>query len=342
MKIRNYFAAANGYTGFRSYFDRIFKSEDFERIFVLKGGPGTGKSTLMKRIAKKASLLGCDHDKIFCSSDPNSLDGVIVYSERGRFAILDGTAPHERDATIPGAIDTIINLGEGFNVSALSESRKEILGLNTLKKNAYKRAYDALRVAGAINLQITDTVAKAFSYDKANLLAERILNDTEASASVEESVGLRRAFCKLGEYSIDSYCACEQEIKIHGAHGEDLLFLNLLAKKAGQKKYIASFDPLDGRFCDALMPSKSLLVASSKSANASYSASELLECSFDEGAITLLEKARDTLLGQAEKYFKDAANHHLELERIYSSAMHFEKNEELTENILYNMFGLLS
>ena len=45
---REFFASANGYTGFRSYFDEIFDSRDYTAIYVLKGGPGTGKSTLLK------------------------------------------------------------------------------------------------------------------------------------------------------------------------------------------------------------------------------------------------------------------------------------------------------
>ena len=45
-----YFAAANSYKGFKSYFDRIFAPEQFDRIYIIKGGPGTGKSSIMKNI----------------------------------------------------------------------------------------------------------------------------------------------------------------------------------------------------------------------------------------------------------------------------------------------------
>ena len=54
-----YFAAANSYNGFIGYFDRAFRSEDFDRIFVLKGGPGTGKSSLMRALSKILSDEGC-------------------------------------------------------------------------------------------------------------------------------------------------------------------------------------------------------------------------------------------------------------------------------------------
>ena len=140
MLKRSYFAAANGYSGFRSYFNDIFISEKFKRIFILKGGPGTGKSTLMKRVVHFADCEGMDYEKIHCSSDPYSLDGVIINTNGKRYAIIDGTAPHERDAVIPGAIDTIVNLGDSFNISSLESKRDEIIHLNQKKKKAYKKA----------------------------------------------------------------------------------------------------------------------------------------------------------------------------------------------------------
>ena len=34
----SFFAAANGYSGFRSYFDKIFNPKDYDAIYILKGG----------------------------------------------------------------------------------------------------------------------------------------------------------------------------------------------------------------------------------------------------------------------------------------------------------------
>ena len=39
--IPKYFGAANSYNGFISYFDKIFDSKEYDKIYVLKGGPGT-------------------------------------------------------------------------------------------------------------------------------------------------------------------------------------------------------------------------------------------------------------------------------------------------------------
>ena len=43
--MEKYFAAANTESGFFSLFDEVFSPEHLRRIYILKGGPGTGKST---------------------------------------------------------------------------------------------------------------------------------------------------------------------------------------------------------------------------------------------------------------------------------------------------------
>ena len=71
------YAGANTRYGFVSIFDECFK--DIARIFILKGSSGCGKSTFMRRVAKKAYESGLTVDIIRCSADPDSLDGVIVH-----------------------------------------------------------------------------------------------------------------------------------------------------------------------------------------------------------------------------------------------------------------------
>lgn len=63
-----------------------------KRIFI-KGRPGSGKSTLMRKVAEAARERGFDTESYFCSFDPGSYDMVII-REIG-FCIFDATAPHE-------------------------------------------------------------------------------------------------------------------------------------------------------------------------------------------------------------------------------------------------------
>ena len=50
-----YFLAANSCEGFCSYFDKSYLPDGEWRAFIIKGGPGTGKSSFMKYFALKAS-----------------------------------------------------------------------------------------------------------------------------------------------------------------------------------------------------------------------------------------------------------------------------------------------
>lgn len=72
---KHYFAAANTSAGFVSFFDALFDPKQLKKIYILKGGPGVGKSTLMKNAALAAQKNGFHPIFYHCSSDPKSLDG---------------------------------------------------------------------------------------------------------------------------------------------------------------------------------------------------------------------------------------------------------------------------
>ena len=73
-----YFAAANSGEGFVSYFGEVFRPEEFQQIYIIKGGPGTGKSYFMRQVAEAAERQGENVVYWYCSSDPDSLDGITV------------------------------------------------------------------------------------------------------------------------------------------------------------------------------------------------------------------------------------------------------------------------
>ena len=332
MLKRSYFAAANGYTGFRSYFDNIFISESFKQIFVLKGGPGTGKSTLMKRVADFATSTDLDCDMIYCSSDPDSLDGVIVYTKRGKYAVIDGTAPHQRDAVIPGAIDIIINLGDNFDISLLESRRNEIMALNEKKKMAYGEAYSYLRAAGAINSKIVELIQKDFNYEKAMHIASKIesFSPTESDST---QIALRRAFCKLGYYTLDDYTSINTIFRVSGRYGEEMMFLQLFLDKIRQKAKLISFDPLNKNAPDGIVLNNISYICTSDQ-GAEFDAGECLKLTANRDELNTLKEMHDSLLVLAQRYFEKATLLHSDLEAIYRSSIDFTKNDIAINGII--------
>ncbi len=89
-KIINYYAEGNTARGFYSLYDENLK--DLDKLFILKGGPGSGKSTLMKKIGSAFFEKGYDVEFLHCASDNDSIDGVRIPALKA--GIVDGTAPH--------------------------------------------------------------------------------------------------------------------------------------------------------------------------------------------------------------------------------------------------------
>jgi hypothetical protein len=141
-RIRHMYPGGNTCQGFHSFYDHIVPHNADNKI-ILKGGPGVGKSTFMKKIASDLIENGVDIEYHWCSSDNNSLDGVVAGDRQ--VCILDGTAPHVVDPRYPGAVDRIINLGDFWDSSLIAGNKKEIIELTNQISMQFSRAYNRLK-----------------------------------------------------------------------------------------------------------------------------------------------------------------------------------------------------
>lgn len=331
--IPTYFAAANSYKGFISYFDKVFDSKDYDRIFVLKGGPGTGKSSLMRRVSEYFSQNNFYVEEILCSSDPSSLDGVIGIKNGRKYAIIDGTAPHERDAVIPGAIDEIINLGGSWDERWLTAKKTEILSLTKEKENAYETAYNYLKIAGKCDEITSAVISNRFDVFKAKSKAESILSDLIAEENGEIKTRLLSSFGRYGKYDLK---ACENVFDARITVSNDgYLFLKYCADFLKQNRVdITLFpSPLSPERLDALLLNNTKLLIRI-SDNAEINSEEFITLSpLDKERIRVASEMHAELMTEAARWFKIASEIHSSLEDIYSSAMDFTKNDELLSKI---------
>lgn len=143
-----YFLGANAPTGFYSLYDHLIPLEEARAIYILKGGPGCGKSTLMRKIGVWAEEAGLETEYILCSGDPDSLDAVILPGKAA--AIVDGTAPHVVEPQYPGAVERYVNMGDCYDREALWPLRQEIMTCMACYKGCYQRAYRCLGAAAEI------------------------------------------------------------------------------------------------------------------------------------------------------------------------------------------------
>lgn len=96
MKPVYFFLGANSEEGFFSLYDQLLGGR-LDDLMILKGGPGCGKSTFMRRMGAAMERAGERIVYINCSGDPDSLDGAIFLDRNA--AIVDGTSPHVLEPT---------------------------------------------------------------------------------------------------------------------------------------------------------------------------------------------------------------------------------------------------
>ena len=146
--VRHYFPGNNTPQGFFSYYRYILEQREANRLICLKGGPGTGKSTFLKKVGFQLEQAGEEVDYLHCSADEHSLDGILLPKQK--IAFVDGTSPHIIDPITPGAVDYIINFGDFWNDKSIAEEKEKIITYNETSSYWYRVAYHYLEAAKAI------------------------------------------------------------------------------------------------------------------------------------------------------------------------------------------------
>lgn len=164
-KLKKLFPGGNTCKGFFSFYDYIIE-EDANRIFVIKGGPGVGKSTFMKKIGEFMLERGYNVEFHCCSSDNNSLDGLVIPAIR--VALIDGTAPHIVEPKNPGAVGEIIYLGDYWDEGQVRHYKEDILKANARITRLFRIAYSALGEAKVIRDEWESYVSESMIESKVN------------------------------------------------------------------------------------------------------------------------------------------------------------------------------
>ena len=172
-QITNFFVGANSGDGFQNLFDELVDLEDTYDFMVLKGGPGVGKNTFMRVIRQTMEQAGAAVEYLWCSGDPDSLDGVVL--PELRCAIADGTSPHVLEPKYPAAVDRYVDLGRFYDLTAAKAAAEEVKAHTHDYQAAYVRAYRSLKAARQVELDAMTAVAQTFDAGRAERRVEGII-----------------------------------------------------------------------------------------------------------------------------------------------------------------------
>ncbi len=337
------FAGANSGHGFVSFYDTITSDENIERIYILKGGPGTGKSSFMRDAVSLAVERGMTVEKYSCSSDPDSLDAVVIGE---KYAILDGTAPHAVDPKNPGAREEIIDLGAFWDSEKLGANYKKIKKLTDSKSKGYSMAYRYLSAAKNVRDINCHMVLPYFKEEKARRAIARLFSDIKQGGGFSLDVGIICSVGMKGKVRYDTYERFADKVYlIEDYFGCASLYLRLLIKKALETDtpIRVSYDPIDVDSPNALFflnDRKAFVIADTKNENYADAKInmkrfiDLVGISEIRSEYRFNSRLYEALIDSAIESLERAGKYHFELEKIYEDCMDFISKEVFCKNFL--------
>ena len=330
MDNKHFFLSANTDEGFCNCFNFSLVPNKNGYVFVLKGGPGTGKSTLIKRVGEYFAHLGEGVEFFHCSFDPASLDGVRLTSRN--VAIIDGTSPHIMESNIVGVDSKVINLGSSISDN-IRDKRKKIAALVSKKKQAMSYFEKILCCAGKLyetNAIIEKKSEKTYKIDK-------IFNKIVQSTCVEpkKTQGSRRNMFRTiiteeGEKNFDNINSFKKVFKVKlGVISATELFERLADFYAENGfDVICFYDYLSLKNIESLYVEQVGALIKRENIRLGFGECKDLELYVNN------EFMIENLLFFAGKYLCIARSKHIELENIYSDYIDFSFHKTITSEII--------
>ena len=345
----SYFLGAMTQYGFSTEIGKLIDDKDYF-TYILKGGPGTGKSTLMKKIAEEFGD-GEHIIKFYCSSDPHSLDAVVLC--KSKIIVVDGTSPHVFDPVYPGVHQKIVNLGDSWNDDTLKKHGDKIISVTDKNKSLLARAK---RFSGALSNICYDTyfcsqnfldTGKLTLY--VNRLAKKIMNkksNGSGSKIIRQLSALTEYGYVIRNETLDSY------IDVYSINDKNFSAANKFIEIISDEAVKRGFDVIvcpsvvfnNDVYENVLIPELGIaFISNSDLTNIGdkFERHINLERFYDKDFMTQMKsrfKLNKTyiknLVVEISDTIKTAKSFHDEIEKYYIEAMNFQKIEDVGDVII--------
>lgn len=348
---QSYFLGSSGKNGFFSCFSQLTPKIEGQYTYIIKGGPGTGKSSLMKKIADEMERRDIGSERIYCSSDPDSLDAVIFPSLR--VSIADGTSPHTIDPDYPGATGEIINLGECWDKQKLLDNKEKIIALTDKYKECHRRCRrfidSAFSIYGDGEKICRDCVDKERLMRYASRVANRHFKKPSGRIGLEK-IRLLDAITPKGYYFLSETAneMCDTtvifeddfgvaasmligEIRSYALASGFSVISSPFVGNEKQLRHIIIKELALGFFtCDKLCE-PDIIPTKTVSLRRFYSTGEL---ALHRARLTFSKKASKELMNEAVCALRMAKDEHDALEACYVEAMDFGKLAKIADELI--------
>jgi ABC-type ATPase involved in cell division len=186
--VRNIYAAGNTARGYRHLYDSVLKGLD--RVYVVSGAPGSGKSTVIKSIGEELQKQGYDVEWIHCPLNNDSVDGVIF--SQLKVGIVEGSAVREIQPIAPYLVESYVDLSLGCSFEAVNKDR--IMQLEKDIGEGLQKAYDTFAEALKIHDEWERIYITNMNYDKADEVTSEMVNLLLGNQMCEKPSNVRHMY----------------------------------------------------------------------------------------------------------------------------------------------------
>lgn len=349
------FLGALGAHGFAPLFTQLLEAP--LTLYIIKGSAGSGKSTLLRRLERRLAERKQAHILVHCSSDADSLDGIIC--DGLGFAVIDGTAPHVVEPVYLSGRHRVISLYAYMDIDRLLPFEKEITDLQKENRKLLDAAARSVKSACAVYTQLEATARGCYDSQRCSAffssLAKRIIPDATGSCGTlrEEFFGAVSNLGYINSFEQNSK-AFENVIIINDSLGtaasEGIKLLASRARAAGHLVRLGR-NPLssDGGADSLAIDGLSLLICTNgflghcvdrgaRIINAArfYCPQKVRE---NRNKINLYKKSCRLFVDEATQQLAAAKRVHDSIEAYFKNSIDFEKQTAETDALLSKIIG---
>lgn len=336
---RAFFAGGNTESGFVGNYGDIANENELERVYIIKGGPGTGKNTMMREIAGRVESRGYSAEYYCCGSDPESVDCVVL---DGKIAVLDGTAPHAWEMKYPGVKSEIIDVSKYLDKAELEPHKDEIISATAMKSAEYSSAYRYMRAASVAETEMLESSLHLLDSDKAEKHIKRFIKSLGKPIGDGKTKNrYTHAMTMKGMFVLDTMMNTGKTLyTVTDSLSVAPHFMKMLKEelqKSGFSLTVGSV-PLGSHVSGIYVHDADVVIAVSAKEEGIKNINMnrfVIQNAKDplKGKVRLGAKLRESCLTQAMSSLASAAEKHFALEKIYKTAMDFDSLTSETDTV---------
>ncbi|NLT13067.1 MAG: hypothetical protein GXY05_01845 [Clostridiales bacterium] len=169
---RHYFVYGNTAQGFINKLPSNLQG--VEKLFILRGRPGSGKACFMAPLAEECEKTGLRLEYLHCPSAPDTYDGIIVPDLR--LAVIDGTDLHYTMLITSDPEARYIDMDAALDASRLTVLEEPVSDIISEIGKCHENAFQCFRDALSVHDEWEKIYIENMDFQKADTLASAIID----------------------------------------------------------------------------------------------------------------------------------------------------------------------